>query len=541
MRFLSVGAAAALVLASLAVGSQATAQPDDPAVRKHVTTSYLSAGGKAWAGSASAVRAPQVSTARRLATGTNVNANDPAHDLAAGQNQTAIAAAKATVVTAWNDATGLLVAPSTDLRASMTGVAISRDRGRTFRDLLGLPNPNANQKWYGDPTVVAIDSHHFAIGSIYSPSGTYTCAQAPARVALAVVILTIGASGDVSFGDPVITAQGADYCLLGTGEPDGDSLNAAFLDKEWLSYNKASRTLAMSYTRLFFGYDGQSGDGQVELVRAQVPEDPATLSATDWSKPVVVWPEEATVVNQGAYVSVASNGDAYVSWERNVSSNTSNGDPYVYIHVARVKPDDTTPDLGGPDHPRVVTTGQVNSNGRGGVKSLDTAAIAGYFRTGGGQDYPRIAVDTKLKKVIVVWNDGSAHPLGDIWMRALPLNLKIAGSIRRVNDDDSYALHFMPAVSIRSNGSVATSWYDRRIGGANSTRTDYYGEVRRTPGRSARDFRVTSASTDWLRTSSYVTPNFGDYTDNASTGNTTYYAWTDGRIGVPQPFVDHHH
>lgn len=420
-------------------------------------------------------------------------------------------------------------------------MAISRDRGRTFRDLLGLPNPNANQQWYGDPTVVAIDSHHFVIGSIYSPSGTYACAQAPARVALAVVILTIGVTGDVSFGNPVITAQGVDYCLLGTGEPDGDSLNAAFLDKEWLSYNKASRTLAMSYTRLFFGYGGQSGDGQVELVRAQVPEDPATLSATDWSKPVVAWPEEATVVNLGAYVSVASNGDAYVSCERNVNTNTSNGEPYVYIHVARVKSDDTTPDLGGPDDPRVVTTGQVNSNGRGGVKSLDTAAIAGYSRTGGGQDYPRIAVDTKLKKVIVVWNDGSAHPLGDIWMRALPLNVKITGSIRRVNDDDSYALHFMPAVSIRSNGSVATSWYDRRIGGANSTRTDYYGEVRRTPGRSARDFRVSSASTDWLRTSSYVNPNFGDYTDNASTGKTTYYAWTDGRIGVPQPFVDHHH
>jgi len=217
---------------------------------------------------------------------------------------------------------------------------------------------------------------------------------------------------------------------------------------DWLPYNQASRTLAMSYTRLFFGYDGQSGDGQVDLVRAQVPEDPATLSATDWSKPVVLWPEEATVVNQGAYVSVASNGDAYVSWERNVNSNPPNGDPYVYIHVARVKPDDTTPDLGGPDAPRVVTTGQVNSNGRGGVTSLDTAATAGYFRTGGGQDYPRIAVDTKLKKVIVVWNDGSEHPLGDIWMRALPLNLKITGSIRRVNDDNSYALHFMPAVSI---------------------------------------------------------------------------------------------
>ena len=48
------------------------------------------------------------------------------------------------------------------------------------------------------------------------------------------------------------------------------------------------------------------------------------------------------------------------------------------------------------------------------------------------------------------------------------------------------------------------------------------------------------ARPDWTNTSSLITPNFGDYTDNASVGTTTYYSWSDGRIGVPQPFTDHH-
>ena len=108
--------------------------------------------------------------ARRLAFGGNVDANDPQADLAAGQSETAIAASGRTVVAAWNDASGLLVAPTTDVRASLTGVGLSTNGARSFRDLIGLRNDNANQQWFGDPTVVAIDAHHFAIGSLYLPS-----------------------------------------------------------------------------------------------------------------------------------------------------------------------------------------------------------------------------------------------------------------------------------------------------------------------------------------------------------------------------------
>jgi hypothetical protein len=539
-RNLLSGAAAVAVCAGIvlvAPVSAVAALPNRPDPGR-IDVSTLSSGGRAWfQGPQSAPERPLRATAR-IAFGSNVDANDPQRDLAAGQSETAIAATGSTVLAAWNNATGFLVAPSTDRRASLTGIGLSTDGARTFRDLIGLRNNTPNQQWFGDPTVVAIDAHHFAIGSLYLPANQIDCTAGPARLQAAVEILSISATGAVSLGLPVVAADGGDVCPLLNDDENDDPPDTAFIDKEWLSYDAASRRLAMSYTRAFFGAGGQSGAGQVELVRARVPSNPSALSAAAWSAPIVVWPEEPDTVNTGAYVALAPGGDAYVSWERNVDSNLFNGDPYVYIHAARIRPGDNSPVVGGPGLPRVVSLGQRNSNGAGGVKSLDAVVIAGYNR-GTGQDFPRVAVNPALDKVLVVWNDASAHPLGDIWLRALPRNLNITGPISKVNDDNSFALHLFPAVSVRSDGSTSMSWYDRRIAGPNSSTTDYFGEIRATPTTSARDFRITTGSTDWTNTSSLITPNFGDYTDNASTGSTTYYTWSDGRLGIPQPFVDH--
>jgi hypothetical protein len=51
-------------------------------------------------------------------------------------------------------------------------------------------------------------------------------------------------------------------------------------------------------------------------------------------------------------------------------------------------------------------------------------------------------------------------------------------------------------------------------------------------------------ASDWLAVSSDIIPNFGDYTDNyvaatavaPFTSETLYVAWSDGRLGDPQPF-----
>jgi hypothetical protein len=499
----------------------------------------LSAGGRSWFEGPPKGSEPFDSFSKRLPFGTNVDANDPLRDTAAGQSETAVAAAGSTVVAAWNDASAFFVGPSTRRRASGTGLGVSTNGGRTFRDLRGLRNTNPDAQWAGDPTIAKIDPHHFLIGSLYLPSTRVNCVtNTNGRLQLAVELLTVRASGRTSLGRQIVAANGGNICTLFNDDPNDDQPDLAMLDKEWLSYDSTSRQLVMSYTKFFFGVNGQSGAGQIEMVRARLPRDPAALTSRAWSAPIVIWPEDRRRINQGAYVDVAPGGDAYVAWERNVQPFSFAGDPYGYIHVARVRPGDDVPVVGGPRRPRVASLGR-NSTPRGGVKSLGAVNIAGYNREF-GQDFPRIAINSTLGKVILVWNDASRHPLGDIWLRALPMGLRINGRIHRVNDDSSFALHFLPAVSVRSDGSTSISWYDRRLGGPNSTRTDYFGEVRARPRTNGRDFRLTTGSTNWLNASSLIIPNFGDYTDNASTGNTTYYTWSDGRLGVPQPFVDHH-
>jgi len=489
---------------------------------------------------------PLAPGSRGPAFGSNVDANDPNHDLAAGQSETAIAASGNHVLVAWNDASALLAyLEPLDPLSSFTGVAYSGDGGRTFTDLIGLGNDNANQQWTGDPAIAAIDSLHFVIASLYFPSAVANCKQGPVELTIGLQVATV-TGGTISFSSPILPVNAGNLCGRHFGR------GVSLLDKEFLSYDPLTRTLAMSYTRFYL--DGRhSGNGQIEVVRGTVPSDPRALSETDFAKRVVIWdeepycdfpelPSEATqcgAINGGAYPAVAPNGDTYVVWERNWQSNLFGGDPFVYLHAALIPAGATAPSVGGNAAPFVFTTGQTDATPEGGVKSLSATQIVGYSRFI-GNDFPRIAANPSTGQVVFVWNDASRHPLGDIFLRTATFGLGTMGPIQQVNDDNSFALHFLPAVSVGSDGSIRTSWYDRRLSGADSALTDYFGEIRALAGTNAPDFRITTDSTDWTNTGSLINPNFGDYTDNSTTGTTTYYTWSDGRIGVPQPFVDSH-
>jgi hypothetical protein len=58
----------------------------------------------------------------------------------------------------------------------------------------------------------------------------------------------------------------------------------------------------------------------------------------------------------------------------------------------------------------------------------------------------------------------------------------------------------------------------------------------RTTATPSSNFQVNDATSNWLAVSSDIIPNFGDYTDNYLTTLGLYVAWSDGRIGEPQPF-----
>lgn len=464
--------------------------------------------------------------------GSNVDAANPQEDTAGGQSEEAIAAAPGGhVLVAWNDITGIMFSP-TSRAGSITGVGYSSDGGARFRDLVGLPNSNHDEQWSGDPTIVAIDGGaHFIVGSLYAPSFNACFDGRPSMFTVALSVATKTASG-MSFTKPILVDRPGDLCKLFTRRPPA---NIALLDKEWLSWDQGSRTLAVSYSRDFLT-GRHTGAGQVEIKRAHVPANPARLTTAAFGAPIVVAPEQFQV-QTGAYVTVAPGGASYVAWERNFVSNIGDGDPYIYEHVALVPAGASAPTVGGPGHPVVVTRGQAHNVG-GGVRSLDGQCIAGYNRCI-GNDFPRIVYDAPLGRVIVEWNDASHHPLGDVWMRSYTNALAADSPVVGVNDDSDYTMHMLPAVSVRGDGSICSSWYDRRLWGASSATTDYYGECRSSPTANGADFRITTGATDWTNTSTAIVPNFGDYTDQTSVGGVTYFTWADGRVGVPQPFVDH--
>jgi hypothetical protein len=527
-------------------------------VRSHLRNRPgLSQGARAWllgpqsgGPSSGAGRAARVT---RVAFGSNVDAASPAEDVAAGQSETAIAAqaspaGQREVMVAWNDASGFLYSYSpTSPKGSLTGVGFSSNGGRSFTDLVGLPNDNLVEQWSGDPTVVSLDDgSHFIVGSLYLPSVDACYQGRSTQAEVAISVATVGRDGrSVRLGEPVVVATGGNLC------PQRLHSSVSFLDKDFLAYDPRTRTLALTYTRFYLLQDGL---GQVEAVRVSVPSKPASLSPADVRGPMVVWHQEPIcrpgvpsseenrcgAENEGAYPAVDPNGGIYVAWERNYMTNLEDGDPYVYLHAAYIPPGATTPAVGGNRDPFVVSQGQPNgSPDHLGVKSLDSEVIAGYNR-GPGNDFPRIAVDAGLRRVILVWNDADLHPLGDIWMRSASYGLSHLYPTARVDNDHSYALHFLPSLTVERDGTICTGWYDRRLWGPDSALTDYFGECRPNPSRQEPDFRITTGPSDWTDTSTMTVPNFGDYTDASSLGDTAYYAWSDGRIGVPQPFVDHH-
>jgi hypothetical protein len=108
--------------------------------------------------------------------------------------------------------------------------------------------------------------------------------------------------------------------------------------------------------------------------------------------------------------------------------------------------------------------------------------------------------------------------------------------------------HMLPALrNADASGNLNISFYGRSS--ATTAVTNVYVALAVNPrtGSTPANILVTTVATNWLNVSSDIVPNFGDYTDNfviatpnaPFTGSKLYIAWSDGRIGEPQPFEAH--
>jgi hypothetical protein len=563
MRLVSLLAAAFTLLGATAATAAASSRASNPFCSRLGHSIEASSGAQMYCFGANFNGAtPHVRTSASplLASpfSTNVNAASLGEDIspggarAYGQSETSVAAAGQYVVEAWNDATSFFSAcPAPMSKEEGTGFGFSTNGGASFTDLGGLPNSScASRLLEGDPSVESWQSGgttYFYIASLYPSVGSDPVND------LAVNVCHVAGSGTSAHllcAQPVVAASST-QC----DTPEGGPLFCSFLDKEYLTIDPRRGRLYMSYTEFGPTPSTSSFNGQIEVAVCDIGtpaggrgpgggtagapkcEHGTTASqATPITLPYFTMAAgDPNCQNEGAYPAVdTGSGDLYTAYEFNQATNILNpacfNTPTQNVLVraqAACLVLQPTSICGAPANRTAQT-----------ITSLDGAFIPGYNRFP-ANDFPRVAVDPNVGTVSMVWNDAGANPLGDIMLRSYALRtLAPAQSVPVVLNTDSGGMHFLPALrNVTATGKLAVSWYDRT--NPNSALTSVNAvlgidpRLTRTPSSNAL---VTTTPTDWNSVSSDIVPNFGDYTDNYIASGRLHVAWSDGRLGVPQPF-----
>ncbi|HEV8701533.1 MAG TPA: DUF4215 domain-containing protein [Candidatus Polarisedimenticolia bacterium] len=403
--------------------------------------------------------------------------------VAGTQSETSIAVFGSTVVVGFNQINGN--------RGS--GAAWSTDGGLTFTDGGGLPTGGPLPKeLLGDPSVTVCGNGTFYYASIYFPNAS--------DAAIAVNVGTVSGT-TLTWSNPQIAS-------ISTND---------FLDKEWLTCDRATNTLYMVYTRFVNGNLGMAGPLQVEIIKS-------ADGGTTWSAPLVL-ESSSTESVQIAYVAIGPDGEVYVLWERGVDDITA---AETRLEFRR------SLDFAASFDPRVV------------VRSMAPSffpANVGYNRED-TLEIGTIAVDTSTGpgrgNLYVIWVEREIPeaPERDVFLaRSIDRGATWSAPVR-VNDDGAGHDQVMPWVSVNSGGGVETTWYDYRNWTAMST-TDVYA-ARSTDGGGSFEpnVRVTTVPSSWFVPATF-TPNFGDYAQCASEGTGFYPAWSDGRNNDIDVFMAH--
>jgi hypothetical protein len=506
--------------------------------------------------------------------GPNVDAARVSEDVseagvpAQGQSETSIAAAGQYVVEAWNDATLFFSnCPSTMSKEEGTGLGFSANGGKSFTDLGGLPNRNCRKYLYsGDPSVAAYrvgGRTYFYISSLYLP----VTGNGPTKVAFdACQVVGSGKSATLSCGQPVVSASST-QCQVSVVHKKLRVGFCSFLDKDFIAVDPArgrlyttisdfqitgseGPTVTMSVCDLgnSSGGTGPAGGAPAAPVCEHGTALHKVAKHLEVGKPyfTVARQDRRGCDNEGSMPAVDPvTGTAYVGYEFNSDTaigaifacqgsatpiqNVLTREPLRCLRLAATSP------CAGPAARISVP-----------VITMAADTIPGYNRFP-GNDFPRLAVSHRFGTVSMVWNDARFHPMGDILLqsfRATSLRPVQAKPVRLDRPHDA-GLSFLPAVrSATRSGVLDVTWFSRSS--VTTSLTNVLGALGVSPVTRSTppNVRITDVASDWDHNSSLIVPNFGDYTDNAVVvtgqppyvGSTLFVAWSDGRLGVPQPF-----
>jgi hypothetical protein len=500
----------------------------------------------------------------------NVDAASPAEDVSPagvavqGQSETSVGAVGQYVVEAWNDATGFASScGAPKFKEEGTGLGFSVNGGRSFRDLGGLRNPHCQNYIYeGDPSVAAyrVGGHdYFYISSLYDPlSGL-----GPIKIALdACRVVGSGTAARLACGRPVIAGTSTQCLIPNANTPEFCS----FTDKDFLAIDPARGRLYVTYSDFLI----TGGDPELmsvcDLGRHTGGPGPAggTPAAPVCEKGTPLKQVSATLrrgrpyfrvatadprgcENEGSYPAVdVANGTVYVAYEYNSFTSLFPGCDTAATPVqnvlAKVPPRCLTLTATSPCfHPSRTAAAR--------VVSMEAVSVPGYNRFP-LQDFPRVAVSDRFQTVSMVWNDTRYHPFGDILLQSFGLLALHPVQARPLVLDRPHGggLSLMPALrTATASGLLDVSWYSRASVTTADTGVTAALNVSPRAFVTPANVQITNRLSNWLVISSVIDPNFGDYTDAAVAvtgsppyvGHTLYIVWSDGRLGIPQPFEAH--
>jgi hypothetical protein len=501
----------------------------------------------------------------------NVNAANPAEDVspsgvqAFGQSETSIAAIGPYAVEAWNDSTGFFApCPSPMNKEETLGFGFSANRGKTFTDKGGYPNANCNQfRYSSDPSVEAWQSggnDYFYMSGMYDPVFSSSGPPPDNRSFVAVTACKASGTGStalLSCGQPT-TAATSSQCR----NQGNNFFFCGFLDKDDMTIDPVHGRLYLSYTEFFINFQTLATTSIIEMAVCDIgtPTGGTGPAGGTAGKPVCFndslgsqsnpAPPYMTIAdtdprgceNEGAYPAVdLATGDVYIAYEHNWATN-------IFLPSCASEPTQDVlnyiPFSCLPLAPQSACARPTAKNGVS-LTSMDAAFIPGYNRFP-MSDFPRIAVSDVAGTVSIVWNDARFHPTGDILLQSFKL-ARLTGVQTEpvVINSDTGGWHFMPGLhNTDANGNLNIGFYDRAS--PNTSVTDVVTALAVSPTATSTPTNsvVTDVSSDWNSVSSIIIPNFGDYTDTyvistpgaPYTGTRLYVAWSDGRIGDPQPF-----
>ena len=399
------------------------------------------------------------------------------------QSETSVAAFGSRVVVGFNQDNGN--------RGS--GVAYSTDGGLSFTDSGGLPVGGPLPKeLLGDPSVTACGDGKFYYSSIYFPNATDS--------ALAVNVGT--------FSGATLAWTNPKVAITSTND---------FLDKPWLTCDRATNTLYLVYTRFVNGNINLSGPLQIEILKS-------IDGAVTWNAPLILEASPTESV-QIAYLAIGPGSELYVLWERGLDDITAavtqlelrrsfnfavSFDPTVVVRVM-------TPSF----YPANVGYNREDTIEEGTVAAdTSTASTRGNLH------------------VIWVERESPSVPARDVFLSRSTDRGATWSAPVRVNDDRPGNDQVMPWVSVNSAGAVEAFWYDHRNWAGMHT-VDVYAARSLDGGRTfGPNFRVTTAPSSWFAPATF-TPNFGDYIQCVSEGTAFYPAWADARNNDIDVFVGH--